>query len=96
MKWFLLDSLLLLFFMNFSLVLKAQTHSELLSVQLNATTQTTPTPQITLDWINDGTANTYIVYRRNSIAVSWGAPISTVSSSAFNYVDSSGFNRYSL
>ena len=89
MKWFLLDSLLLLFFMNFSLVLKAQTHSELLSVQLNANTQTTPTPQITLDWINDGTANTYIVYRRNSIAVSWGAPISTLSSSTFNYVDSS-------
>jgi len=88
MKKFLFDFLLLLFFMNFLLVLRAQTYSELLSVQLNASTQTTPTPQITLDWKNDGTANTYIVYRRNNTSISWGSPVSTLSASAFNYVDS--------
>ncbi len=65
----------------------AQTNSELLTVQLSATAQITPTPQITIDWVNDGTGTAYTVYRRLSTTGIWGAPLVSLGGSATNYVD---------
>ena len=65
----------------------AQTNAELLSVQVSATIQTLPAPQITLDWINDGSGTGYSIYRRTSTASAWGAAVATLGSSANNYAD---------
>jgi hypothetical protein len=64
----------------------AQTNAELLTVQLSATTQKTP-GQITLDWVNDGSAVNYQVYRRSNTSSPWGSALSILGSTVNTYVD---------
>ncbi len=65
-----------------------QSNAELLSVQLSATVQNSP-PQISLNWINDGSGTAYTVYRRTSVSSLWGSAVTVLGSSASNYVDNS-------
>jgi hypothetical protein len=64
----------------------AQTSGELLSVQLEASVQSTPA-QISISWINDGTGTGYTVYRRNNTTSSWGSAVANLGSSANSYID---------
>jgi hypothetical protein len=79
----------IIFFCSIELV-KSQNYSTELTVQLSVIVQNNPT-QITLNWINDGTANggqAYLIYRRISGAGSpWGSSIAGLSASASHYVD---------
>ena len=67
-------------------ILFAQTNAELLSVQLSANIQKTPA-QITLNWVNDGSATGYDIYRRANPTVGWGSAIANLGSSANSYID---------
>lgn len=49
----------------------SQTISESISVQLSATIQTVPTPQIVINWLNDGSGSSYILFRRQNITETW-------------------------
>lgn len=56
------------------------------SVQVSATTQTSP-PQITLNWVVDAGASEYVIHRKGLNDISWGNPIATLSGSATSFVD---------
>ena len=71
----------------FALSTFAQTNAELLSVQLSADIQANPAPQITINWLNDGSGTAYTVYRRLNTGAIWGTSIASLGSTAATYVD---------
>lgn len=79
-------TLFLIIITSLSLVVKGQSNAELLSVQLSAKIQKSPT-QITIDWVNDGSASGFSVFRRANPTVGWGSAIATLGGTANTYVD---------
>jgi hypothetical protein len=64
----------------------SQTKSELISVQLSATMQTTPAPQIIINWLNDGSGTSYSVFRRQNTTDAWSFLIK-LGDTEMSYVD---------
>jgi len=64
----------------------AQTNAEKLCVQISVTIQAAPA-QIMLNWINDGSATGFNVFRRANITSAWGTAIATLGSSSATYID---------
>lgn len=78
--------LITIFYLFISQISFSQTRSELMSVQLSATTQTTPSIQITLHWLNDGSATEYEIYRRLNTDDDW-AFLASLESTEMSYTD---------
>jgi len=70
------------------LITIAQSKAELVSVQLSANIQKSPA-QITLNWVNDGSATGFTVYRRATTSSAWGSAIATLGASANSHIDNS-------
>ena len=70
----------------FNGIAEAQTYGESLTVQLEATVQSSP-PRITLSWPSDINATSYQVFRKSTSAVSWGPILSTLTASDTQYID---------
>ena len=68
-----------------------QTYGQDLSLQLSASVQS---GEISLNWINDGTASGYIIYRRLNPTSSWGTQITSLSSTTTSYVDNTITDGY--
>ena len=68
-----------------------QTYGQALSLQLSASVQS---GEISLNWINDGTASGYIIYRRLNPTSSWGTQITSLSSTTTSYVDNTITDGY--
>ena len=65
----------------------AQGYSEQLSVQISAEVSSNP-PVIRLNWKNDGSANSFEVYKRTAYSGNgWGNPLVTLGSGAAGYTD---------
>ena len=79
-------TLFLIITISLSLVARGQSNAELLSVQLSATIQKSPA-QITIDWVNDGSASGFSVFRRANPTVGWGSAIATLGGTANTYID---------
>lgn len=81
-----LQSLFLSLFLLSQLISSAQSNAELLSVQVSATIQKSPA-QITIDWVNDGSASGFNIYRRANTSSSWGSAITSLGAAATSYID---------
>ncbi len=57
------------------------------SVQLSAEVQAVP-PRIMLNWVPNDSATLHYVYRKLRNAITWGAPLATLSGSASEFIDS--------
>lgn len=81
--------LFLLFFVSAtSHVLAQSTYGDSLTVQLEATANTS-SPSIQLTWLLDLDASEYIVYRKLKGATNWGAPLVNLPATAISYTDNS-------
>lgn len=71
-----------------SLAVRAQNPKDF-AVMLNASTQKTPSPQITISWAKDNFAKNYSIFRRLSGATDWGNVIAELDSTATQFADNS-------
>src|SRR3954468_24394854 len=83
MKKILLLVIFTLYFIGF----KAQSAADA-AVQVTAAAQTSP-PQITLDWIGNGTSTQYQVFRKLKTSPTWGPPLATLAGTINQYIDNS-------
>ena len=65
---------------------RAQVSADL-AVEVSATVQKTPSPNITLTWPAKSTATGYTIYRKQFTDTSWGNPIATPTGTATSYAD---------
>jgi len=87
MKTFLTLLITLFFAVEFQNLNAQVMNSKDLAIPIKAIVSKTPTPKITLSWVNYGYASNYSIFRKGKNDPFWGNPIVTLDSQATEWTD---------